>query len=64
MSLSDYSILIIGCRASPLDLFLKAAWWIGQSQDSFTNFYAVFHATLWADKEDEDNDAQAKQLGW
>ena len=55
MSLSGCSVLIILCRASPLDPFLKAARWIGRSQSPFTNFHAVFDAAQQSDKEDDGN---------
>jgi hypothetical protein len=49
-------------RTSPLDPFLKAARWIGRSQDPFTNFYAIFHAML---KDDEEgDDPEDEELEW
>jgi hypothetical protein len=43
-------------RTSPLDPFLKAMQWIGQSQDPFTNFYTVFQP------EDRVDDAETSEL--
>lgn len=53
------------CRTSPLDPFLKAARWIGRSQDPFANFCIVFHAGLKEDGlgDEEDVDADAEGLG-
>jgi hypothetical protein len=72
LCLSGYSISTILYRASPLDPFLKAAWWIGRSQDPFTNFYAVFHVSMRQDDDDDDDDndnddnddAEAEKSGW
>jgi hypothetical protein len=54
--LITHLVLTYSDRTTPLDPFIKAARWIGRSQDPFVNFFAVFQAQYdeTPDPEDEE----------